>query len=251
MSLSSVTSILVNYYDKILAGIGTTLAVSLIGTIIGLVLGLLIGAARTIPKSQNKALAVVQKIINFLLNAYVEIFRGTPMMVQAMVIYWGYAIANGGVTMNTYFAAILIVSVNTGAYITEIVRGGINSIDKGQMEGAKAIGMSYPRAMFHVILPQTMKNILPAVSNEFVVNIKDTSVLTVLVGFVDLFAVGNIIQLATYKIFEPYLIISVAYFILTFTVTRILRLFEKLLNGKASYTMYNTNLVATVQEEAN
>ncbi len=249
MSFSSVYTILINYYDQILAGVGTTLAVSLIGTIIGLIIGLLIGSARSIPRSHNKVVAVFQRIANFVMNAYVEIFRGTPMMVQAMVIYWGYAIASGGVTMNTYFAAVLIVSVNTGAYITEIVRGGINSIDKGQMEGAKAIGMGYTNTMVNVILPQTMKNILPAVSNEFVVNIKDTSVLTVLIGFVDLFAVGNIIQLATYKMFEAYLIISVVYFILTFTVTRILRLFEKMLNGKSSYEMYNTNLVSKVPEE--
>ncbi len=249
MSIESIINTIVTYYDKILAGIGTTLSVSLVGTIIGLVLGLIIGAVRAIPKSRNKVVLFFQKIINFVLNAYVEIFRGTPMMVQALVIYWGFALANGGQTMDTYFAAILIVSINTGAYITEIVRGGINSIDKGQMEGAKAIGMSYPRAMLHVILPQTIKNILPAVSNEFVVNIKDTSVLSVLVGFVDLFAVGGIIVFINYKMFETYLIISVVYFILTFTVTRILRLFEKLLNGKSSYEMYNTNLVSKIPEE--
>ncbi len=251
MSINSVYTLLINYYDKILAGVGTTLAVSLRGTIIGLVIGLLVGSVRSIPKSSNKVICALQRVGNFILSAYVEIFRGTPMMVQAMVIYWGYALANGGSAMNTYMAAVLIVSINTGAYITEIVRGGINSIDKGQHEGAKAIGMSYGSTMMHIILPQTIKNILPAVSNEFVVNIKDTSVLTVLIGFVDLFAVGNIIQMATYKMFEAYLIISVVYFLLTFSVTRILRLFERLLNGKASYTMYNTDLVSKVAEEVN
>ncbi len=239
--------ILGKYWLRILQGVGTTILVSIIGTIVGLAIGLLVGFLRTLPQSRTKAGKIWQRVYNFLLSAYVEIFRGTPMMVQAMVIYWGYATLSGGITMNTFVAALLIVSVNTGAYIAEIVRGGINSLDKGQFEGASAIGMSHWQTMFSVILPQTIKNILPAVSNEFVINIKDTSVLSVLAGFIDLFAVGNIIILGTYRTFEAYLIISVVYFALTFSITRILRLCERKLKGKANYTLYNSDIVSAQQ----
>lgn len=125
-----------------------------------------------------------------LISAYVEVFRGTPMMVQAMIIYWGYAYATGGDTLALIPAGIVIVSINTGAYITEIVRGGIISIDKGQFEGASSIGMSHFQTMVYVVIPQVMRNILPSVSNEFVINIKDTSVLNV-IGVTELFFYAN------------------------------------------------------------
>lgn len=240
----NVAYIIGKYWTKILEGVGTTVLVSIIGTLAGMVIGLLVGFVRTLPEARTKAGKIWQKIYNFLLSAYVEIFRGTPMMVQAMVIYWGYALVNNGVTMNTFVAGLLIVSINTGAYIAEIVRGGINSLDKGQFEGAFAIGMTHRQTMRCVILPQTIRNILPAVSNEFVINIKDTSVLSVLAGFIDLFAVGNIIILGTYRTFEAYLIISVVYFILTFSITRLLRLLERKLNGKANYSLYNSDIVS-------
>ena len=121
-----------NYWQDFLLGVGWTLLISLVATLIGLVLGLIIGIIRTIPYSKNKFVFGLQKVINFLLTAYIEIFRGTPMMVQAVVIYWGYAFMAGGQTLPLISSAIVIVSVNTGAYISEIVRGGINGIDKGQ-----------------------------------------------------------------------------------------------------------------------
>lgn len=240
----NVAYILGRYWTKILQGVGTTILVSIVGTVAGMVIGLLVGFIRTLPTARTKAGRIWQKVYNFVFSAYVEIFRGTPMMVQAMVIYWGYALLNNGVTMNTFVAALLIVSVNTGAYITEIVRGGINALDKGQFEGSSAIGMTHWQTLRYVILPQTVKNILPAVSNEFVINIKDTSVLSVLAGFIDLYAVGNIIILGTYRTFEAYLIISVVYFLLTFCITRLLRFFERKLNGKSNYALYNSDIVS-------
>lgn len=236
------------YWLDLLKGAGVTLWVSLVGTLIGIVIGLIIGVIRTIPNPRNKFLRGLQKVVNWILSAYVEVFRGTPMIVQAMVIFYGSAQLNGGQTMNAYFAAVLIVSINTGAYITEIMRGGIMSIDKGQLEGAKSVGMSHGSAMFNVVVPQTFKNILPALSNEFVVNIKDTSVLAVIVGFVDLYGASKLIENQTYSYFETYLICSVVYFILTFSITRILRLIEKKLLGKANYQLYNTNLISKVEE---
>ena len=165
-----VWNILVKYHTLLLEGLGYTMLIALTGTIFGLVIGIMTGIVRTIPLSKNGAVAAIQKVINVIISVYVEIFRGTPMMVQAMVIYWGYAFMNGGETLPLIPAGIFIVSINTGAYMAEIVRGGIISIDKGQFEGAASVGMTHFQAMIHVIIPQVMRNILPSVSNEFVNN---------------------------------------------------------------------------------
>ena len=210
--------------------------IALVGTVVGLIIGLCTGIIRTIPKSKNKTVAIIQKCVNTLISVYVEVFRGTPMMVQAMVIYWGFAFANGGKTLPLIPAGIFIVSINTGAYMTEIVRGGIISVDKGQFEAAYSCGMNHFQAMLHVIIPQVMKNILPSVSNEFVINIKDTSVLNV-IGVMELFYQATKIQTMTYQIFETYLVICVIYFVMTFSITRLLRLAEKKLSGSNSYTI--------------
>lgn len=228
--------ILRDYYMWILRGIGYTMLVALIGTIVGLVLGLLIGAYRTLPKARNKFLRVLQKGFDWFLAAYIEVFRGTPMMVQAMVIFWGFALLNNGQTLDVTFSALVIVSINTGAYMAEIVRGGIISIDKGQFEGAHSIGMGHGKTMFYVVLPQALRNILPSVANEFVINIKDTSVLNV-IGFMELFFQAKDIVRNNYQTFETYLLVAVIYFVLTFTITRILRLIEKKMDGKKNYQL--------------
>ena len=229
-----VWSILVDFYPNILEGVANTLLVSLIGTVVGLVIGVLTGIVRTYPLSKNKFLRVMQKISNGIIVGYVEIFRGTPMMVQSMVIFWGYAMLSGGVTLPVVPAGLFIVSINTGAYMAEIVRGGIISVSKGQFEGAYSIGMTHTQTMFHVIIPQMFRNILPSVSNEFVINIKDTSVLNV-IGLYELYKIGDIIIRDNFYMFETYLIICVIYFILTFTITRILRLIEKRLAKNGGY----------------
>jgi len=217
-------------------GVGLTILIALTGTIIGLLIGLLAGIIRTIPRSKNKALYYTQKVINAIISVYVEIFRGTPMMVQAMVIYWGYAFMNGGNTLPLIPAGIFIVSINTGAYMTEIVRGGIISVDKGQFEGAYSVGMTHWQAMVHVIIPQVLRNILPSISNEFVINIKDTSVLNV-IGVAELFYQASDIIIWTIAPFQTYLIICILYFIMTFSITRLLRLCEKKLAGGKNYTI--------------
>ena len=233
---NNIFNIIDKYSGLLLKGLGYTMLIALVGTVIGLIIGLCTGIIRTIPKSKNKAVYVIQKCINVLISIYVEVFRGTPMMVQAMVIYWGYAFANGGNTLPLIPAGIFIVSINTGAYMTEIVRGGIISVDKGQFEAAYSCGMNHFQVMLHVIIPQVMKNILPSVSNEFVINIKDTSVLNV-IGVMELFYQATKIQTMTYQIFETYLVVCVIYFIMTFSVTRLLRLVEKKLSGSNSYTI--------------
>lgn len=231
---SRIGNIIKTYYLSILKGVGYTILVAIVGTIVGLFIGLLIGMYRTLDTPKNKALAVLKKIGDFILSAYIEIFRGTPMMVQAMVIFWGFALINNGSTMNVTLAGLIIVSINTGAYMAEIVRGGIISIDKGQFEGAQAIGMTHSQTMWNIVLPQVLRNIMPSVANEFVINIKDTSVLNV-IGFTELFFYGKSIALNTYAIFETYLVVAAIYFVLTFTITRILRLIEKKMDGKKDY----------------
>lgn len=232
----TIIKIIAKYYKQFLLGIGNTMLIALVATVIGLLLGIIAGVIRTAPKSKNKAISVTQKIINFLISCYVEIFRGTPMMVQAMVIYWGYAFMANGDTLPLLPSAIFIVSINTGAYMAEIVRGGIISIDKGQFEGAKAMGMTHSQTMIYVVIPQVLRNILPAVSNEFVINIKDTSVLNV-IGVAELYYQTQVAAKNTFETFATYAIACVIYFVLTFSITRLLRFIEKKLDGKDDYTV--------------
>ena len=179
MSFEWIVKIVSNNWPMFIRGAATTLQISIIGTILGTIIGLLVGVIRTIPRPQGAAKRIILKIVNIILSVYIEVFRGTPMIVQAMVIYYGSALAFG-VDMDRLSAAIFIVSINTGAYMAEIVRGGIISIDTGQFEAAHAIGMNHVQTMVNVILPQVIRNILPATGNEFVINIKDTSVLNVI-----------------------------------------------------------------------
>ncbi len=235
----NVWKIITEKYPLLLRGVGETMLISLVGTVAGLLIGMLTGVLRTAPYSKNAVVRFLHKLLNRIISVYVEIFRGTPMMVQAMVIYWGYAFATGGNTLPLIPSGIFIVSINTGAYMAEIVRGGIISIDKGQFEGAASIGMSHGQTMLSVIIPQVMRNILPSVSNEFVINIKDTSVLNV-IGVTELYYFAGIIKRETFKTFETYLVVCIIYFILTFSVTRLLRLAEKKLAGKDSYTIFGS-----------
>lgn len=155
------------------------------------------------------------------------------MMVQALIIYYSLFAPIG---MNPMLSAIIIISVNTGAYMAEIVRGGIISVDKGQFEGAHAIGMSHFKTMFYVVLPQAIRNIMPSIGNEFVVNIKDSSVLSVISITELMFAAKQ--AGGAYAQFVPsYVICAMIYFILTFTVTRILRVLEKKMDGDDSYVV--------------
>ena len=235
-----VINIVAKYYPQLLSGVGNTMLIALTGTVAGLAIGLLTGIVRTAPFSRNGFVRVLHKILNAVIAVYVEIFRGTPMMVQAMVIYWGYAFASGGSTLPLIPSGILIVSVNTGAYMAEIVRGGIISIDKGQFEGAMSIGMTHSQTMLKVIIPQVMRNILPSVSNEFVINIKDTCVLSI-IGIVELFYTTKGVAGAYYTYFEAFTIAMVMYFILTFVCSRLLRLLEHKMEGPQNYDLATTD----------
>ena len=233
---TDVWEILTEHSEFLLRGVGYTMLIALVGTIAGLIIGLATGVLRTCPLSKSGFVRVLQRILNGIIAVYVEVFRGTPMMVQAMVIYWGYAFASGGETLPLIPSGILIVSINTGAYMAEIVRGGIISIDNGQFEGASAVGMSHWQTMRYIILPQVLRNILPSVANEFVINIKDTSVLNV-IGVTELYYFAGIIKRQSFQTFQTYFVVCVIYFILTFTVTRVLRLIEKKLQITDSFVI--------------
>ncbi len=248
MELSVIVKTILKYWPMFLRGAGTTLFISIIGTLIGSIIGLLIGVIRTIPVPEKGIKKYILKVINAILSAYVEVFRGTPMIVQAMVIYYGSKQAFD-IDMTPLFAGIFIVSINTGAYMAEIVRGGIVSIDKGQFETSYAIGMSHLQAMLNVILPQVIRNILPATGNEFVINIKDTSVLNV-IAVTELFFQTKSITGINFKYFETFFIASVIYFVMTFTVTRILRFIERKINGPENYILYANQMQVETPEDA-
>ncbi len=223
-------------WQMFLRGAGTTLFIALIGTVVGTTIGLGIGVYRTIPTPEKTGLRFLYKLINAIFSIYIEIFRGTPMIVQSMVIFYGSKQLYG-IDMNPITAALFIVSINTGAYMTEIVRGGIFAVDKGQFEAASAIGMTHWQTMKNVVIPQVFRNTLPAIGNEFVINIKDTSVLNV-IAVSELFFATKTVAGANFRFFETFTITCVIYFVMTFTVTRILRRLEKRLDGDGSYAPY-------------
>lgn len=235
MSIEWIVKILQNNLPMFLRGAGMTLFISIIGTLIGTLIGLLVGVIRTIPVPDRGLKKVFLKIVNIILSMYIEFFRGTPMIVQAMVIYYGSA-QFLGIDINKIVAALFIVSINTGAYMSEIVRGGIVSIDKGQFEAAQAIGMTHTQTMINVVLPQVIRNILPATGNEFVINIKDTSVLNV-ISVSELFFQTKSIAGNNFRYFESFFVACIVYFIMTYTVTRILRAIERKIDGPENYIM--------------
>lgn len=245
MSLEWIIRILSEYWPMFLRGAGVTLLISIIGTLVGSLIGLLIGVIRTVPMPGRGMKRILLKVVNGVLASYIEFFRGTPMIVQAMVIFYGTALAFG-IHMDRLLAAIFIVSINTGAYMAEIVRGGIISVDRGQFEAAQAIGMNHLETMINVVLPQAIRNILPATGNEFVINIKDTSVLNV-ISVTELYFQTKSVAGNNFRYFEAFFVACIMYFIMTFTVTRILRYLERRLDGPESYTL-NQMQVATPED---
>lgn len=235
MSFEWIVKIVSENWPMFLRGAGMTLYIALIGTIIGAIIGLLAGVIRTIPVPERGIKKVLLKIVNVILSIYIEFFRGTPMIVQAMVIYYGSALAFN-IDMNVMVAAVIVVSINTGAYMAEIVRGGIVSVDRGQFEAAQAIGMNHFQTMINVVLPQVIRNILPATGNQFVINIKDTSVLNV-ISVSELYFLTKSVAGNNFRYFESFFVACMIYFVMTFIVTRILLYFERKLDGPDNYTM--------------
>lgn len=229
-----------DYAGLFLSGIGNTLSLATLCTAVGCIIGLLCGILNTIPYTHADPLPkrFVLKLIRILNRIYVEVFRGTPMILQAVVIYYGLPyFSNQALRFNSvWLCAFVVVSVNTGAYMAESVRGGILSIDPGQSEGAKAIGMTHWQTMRHVILPQTLRNILPQIGNNLIINIKDTSVMSI-IGFTDFFAIYKSVTGSTYLYFPSAAIEMVGYLVLTLAASVLLRLTEKKMAGSANYEL--------------
>ena len=228
------------YWPMYMSGVKSTLILALVATVIGCVIGLICGILNTIPYTKNDPLPkrFLLKLIRVLVRVYVEVFRGTPMVLQAVFIYYGlpYFTDNALRFNSTWAAAILIVSINTGAYMAESVRGGIISIDPGQTEGAKAIGMTHVQTMTSVILPQALRNIMPQIGNNFIINVKDTSVMFI-ISFTEFFAAHRYIVGVNNMYFPSATIEMIGYLTMTLAASFILRLVEKLMDGSDSYEL--------------
>lgn len=236
--------LLQKYGALFLKGAGVTLLLALAGTFVGCIIGLVVGIVQTIPEDRRDSAGkkAVMKVVKWLLSAYVEVFRGTPMIVQAMVVYYG-SMSLFGLDMSAMFAGYLVVSVNTGAYMAESVRGGIISVDAGQKEAAVAIGMTHFQAMKNVILPQALRNIMPQIGNNLIINIKDTSVLNV-ISVTELYFSSKSAAGVYYRYFEVFSITCAIYFVMTFTASRILRKIEKHMDGSGEYQLIENDPLA-------
>lgn len=238
-----------NYAGLYLNGIWNTLSLAIICTAVGCLIGLLCGVLNTIPYAPTDHIAkrIVLRLIRLINRLYVEVFRGTPMILQAVVIFYGLPyFSNQSLRFdNVWLCAFLVVSINTGAYMAESVRGGIVSIDPGQTEGAKAIGMTHWQTMIHVILPQTFRNILPQIGNNLIINIKDTSVMSI-IGFSEFFDIHKSVVGTTYLYFPSAAIEMLGYLTLTLTASVLLRFMEKKLDGDANYELVQEDQLVMV-----
>ena len=237
----------VHYSGAYFTGIRNTLILAVAATLAGCLIGLICGILNTIPytKADHPVKRFFLSVIRVLIRIYVEVFRGTPMVLQAVFIYYGlpYFTDNALKFTNIWVAAIVVVSINTGAYMAESVRGGIISIDPGQTEGAKAIGMTHVQTMVNVIMPQALRNIIPQIGNNFIINIKDTSVMFV-IGFVDFFATHRNIVGVNLLYFPSAVIEMVGYLTLTLLASFGLRWLERKLDGDANYELVSGDSLA-------
>lgn len=213
-------SFLSKYYMFFLNGAKFTIILAFFTVLFGVVLGLLLALMR-ISKS---------KVLNLIASAYVEFIRGTPLMVQIFIIY--YALPDLiGFNLPEMVSAILALSINSGAYVAEVIRAGIQAVDKGQMEASRSLGMPYGMAMRYIIIPQAIKNILPALGNEFITVIKESSVVSV-IGIKELMYNADTVRGNTFRAFEPLIIAALMYFVMTFTLSKLMGKFERRLKKR-------------------
>ncbi len=235
------------YSGSYLHGMWNTISMAVICTLVGCIIGFLCGILQTIPstKKDNIIKRFFVGLIRVLVRIYVEVFRGTPMILQAVFIYYGlpYFTNNTVQFHSVWLAAFVIVSINTGAYMAESVRGGILSIDIGQNEGAKAIGMTHFQTMLYVVLPQALRNIMPQIGNNLIINIKDTSVMFI-IGFAELFAAHKAVAGATYLYFPSATIEMAAYLTMTLICSFLLRWLEGRMDGRDSFDLATKDTLA-------
>jgi len=236
--IADIVSLWTKYSGAYLNGIKNTLLLAVSATAIGCLIGFICGILQTIPcsKTDNIIKRILLGFLRVVIRVYVEVFRGTPMILQAVFIYYGVPYFFGHAFKSIWVVSLIVVSINTGAYMAESVRGGILSIDPGQTEGAKAIGMNHFQTMLYVILPQALRNIMPQIGNNYIINVKDTSVMFI-IGFSDFFSIHKMVSGAIYKYFPSAMIEMAGYLTLTLVASFLLRWVEKKLAGSESYEL--------------
>lgn len=209
-----------NGYVTVIEGLQNTLMIAITGLIIGILIGTLIATVRVLPKYK-----VLPRILNAVCTFYVELFRGTPMVVQLLIFYY-VLFPIMGVKMDGVQVSMLVFGLNSGAYISEIMRSGIQSVDIGQMEGGRSVGLSFGTTMMKIVIPQAIKNILPTLGNEFIALIKETSVVS-FVGAADLYKAFNVIGTNSYEFMVPYIVMALIYIVMVLIISFAIKLMER------------------------
>lgn len=214
--------ILIDYkgYVKVIEGLENTVKIAVLGLIIGIVIGTLIATVRVVPKYK-----VLPRVLNSICTFYVGFFRGTPMVVQLLLFYY-VALPLMGINLPSVSVAIAVFGLNSGAYISEIMRSGIQSVDYGQTEGGRSVGLSFATTMVKIVIPQAIKNILPTLGNEFIVLIKETSIVS-FIGAADLYVAFNYIGSNSYEFMVPYLAMAVIYIVIVCIITLLVKFMER------------------------
>ena len=207
-------------YEKVLLGLQNTLTIAISGLIIGIIIGTLIATVRVIPKYK-----LLPRVLNGFCSFYVELFRGTPIVVQLLIFYY-VLLPLMGIRMSGVEVSMLVFGLNSGAYISEIMRSGILSVDGGQMEAGRAVGLSFTTTMMKIVIPQAIKNILPTLGNEFIALVKETSVVS-FVGATDLYVAFNLIGSNSYEFMVPYIVMALIYIILVLIISAGVKLMER------------------------
>lgn len=207
-------------YVKVLEGLENTVKIAVIGLIIGIVIGTLIATVRVIPKYK-----VLPRVLNSICTFYVGFFRGTPMVVQLLLFYY-VALPLMGINLPSVSVAIAVFGLNSGAYISEIMRSGIQSVDYGQTEGGRSVGLSFATTMMKIVIPQAVKNILPTLGNEFIVLIKETSIVS-FIGAADLYVAFSYIGSNSYEFMVPYLAMAIIYIVIVCLITLLIKFMER------------------------
>lgn len=207
-------------YNKVLEGLKNTLLIALVGLAVGIIIGTLIATVRVVPKYKR-----LPRVLNVIASFYVGFFRGTPMVVQLLLFYY-VLLPLLGVKSSGVQVSMIVFGLNSGAYISEIMRGGIMSVDRGQMEAGRALGLSFSVSMMKIVIPQAVKNILPTLGNEFIALIKETSVVS-FVGAADLYVAFNYIGTNSYEFMVPYLAMAIIYIVIVMLITLGIKLMER------------------------
>ena len=211
--MSTVADIWKTYGGTFLYGLGITLLITLFSLLFSTILGLALGYLNSVPRNKKSNHYLTIRILQWISHEYIDLIRGTPLIVQAMFFYFGVLPMVGQGKMNIILVGVIVITLNAAAYLAEIFRGGIQAIDNGQMEASRSLGLSFNKSMIKVVLPQAIKNMIPAILNQFIISLKDTSILTV-IGTPDLMNKGDIARQTNYKSFETMIIIALMYYVI-------------------------------------